>query len=82
MYFYLLHLSILKTDMILSIYNGPNTASPLLGTFTGTTTPGTFLGTSGCLTFVFTSDIIVNAGGWVANISCIACAAGGSCLQT
>ncbi|MEZ5108732.1 MAG: CUB domain-containing protein [Bacteroidia bacterium] len=66
----------------LSIYNGPNTASPLLGTFTGTTTPGTFLGTSGCLTFVFTSDIIVNAGGWVANISCIACAAGGSCLQT
>ncbi len=66
----------------LSIYNGPNTASPLLGTFTGTTTPGTFLGTSGCLTFVFTSDIIINAGGWVANVSCIACAAGGSCLQT
>ena len=38
------------------IYNGPNTTSPLIGTYTGTTSPGTVTGTSGCLTIAFTSD--------------------------
>ena len=53
------------------IYNGPNTASPLLGTYTGTTSPGTISATSGCITISFTSDFIITASGWVAAISCI-----------
>ena len=53
------------------IYNGPNTASPLLGTYTGTTSPGTISATSGCITIRFTSDGSVTASGWVAAISCI-----------
>ena len=66
----------------LRIYNGPNTASPLIGSYTGTTSPGVVTGTSGCLTFVFTSDGSINHAGWTASISCVTCAAGGSCLQT
>ena len=66
----------------LRIYNGPNTASPLIGSYTGTTSPGVVTGTSGCLTFVFTSDGSINHAGWTAAISCVTCAAGGSCLQT
>ncbi|HMR45324.1 MAG TPA: hypothetical protein PKC92_00900, partial [Bacteroidia bacterium] len=65
----------------LRIYNGPNTASPLIGSYTGTTSPGVVTGTSGCLTFVFTSDGSINHAGWTASISCVTCAAGGSCLQ-
>jgi gliding motility-associated-like protein len=40
----------------LTIYDGPNTASPLLGTFTGTTLPPTLTANSGAVTLVFTSD--------------------------
>ncbi|MFM7769508.1 MAG: CUB domain-containing protein, partial [Bacteroidota bacterium] len=58
----------------LTIYNGPNTASPTLGTYTGTAGPGlvqaTAANASGCLTFVFTSDFIINAAGWQATINC------------
>ena len=56
----------------LKIYNGTSSTAPLLGTFTGTTTPGSFTSTSdtGCLTFVFTSDTSVNSAGWVASITC------------
>ena len=52
------------------IYNGPNTASPLLGTYTGTTSPGTISATSGCITIRFTSDVSVTASGWTATIGC------------
>jgi hypothetical protein len=38
------------------IYNGPSTGSPLIGTYTGATSPGTVVGTSGCITVLFTSD--------------------------
>ena len=57
----------------LTIYNGPNTSSPSLGTFT-TIAPGTqFTSThaSGALTFVFTSDLSINFSGWDATVSCI-----------
>jgi len=54
------------------IYNGPTTASPLLGGYTGTNSPGTVTSThpSGCLTVQFISDAIVSAPGWEAIIYC------------
>lgn len=54
----------------LYVYNGPNTGSPSLGTFTGAGSPGSLIASSGCITFLFTSDFIITAAGWVANISC------------
>ncbi len=54
----------------LKIYNGPNTNSPLLGTFCGSTLPGSFTSTSenGELTFEFKSDQGVVGNGWKAKI--------------
>ncbi len=40
----------------LSIYNGPSAASPLLGTYTGTTLPPSLNATNGAVTLVMTSD--------------------------
>ncbi|HWY12690.1 MAG TPA: CUB domain-containing protein, partial [Bacteroidia bacterium] len=57
----------------LKAYDGPNAASPLLGTFAGTTLPPTITSTGGPITFVFTSDASINFPGWVATISCVAC---------
>lgn len=58
----------------LTIYDGPNTGSPSLGTYNGLNSPGTVsaspANTSGCLMFVFTSDGSVVNSGWVAAISC------------
>ncbi|MDQ3190425.1 MAG: CUB domain-containing protein, partial [Bacteroidota bacterium] len=55
----------------LNIYNGPSTSSPLLGTYSGTSSPGIISTTfEGCLTFVFTSDGSVNYSGWTAGLSC------------
>ena len=54
----------------LYIYNGPNTGSPLIGSYTGTNSPGMVVSTAGCLTFVFTSDGSVTYDGWAATISC------------
>ncbi|MBL7922924.1 MAG: gliding motility-associated C-terminal domain-containing protein [Bacteroidia bacterium] len=62
------------------IYNGPSTAAPLIGTFTGNVSPGLITGSSGCLTIVFTSDAIVRYTGWSAEISCVNCS-NGSCLS-
>lgn len=56
----------------LYIYNGSNTGAPLIGTYSGTTSPGTITSTAGgCLTFRFTSDGSVTAAGWSANIACV-----------
>lgn len=60
----------------LRLYDGPNTASPLIGTYTGNTSPGLITASSGCLTINFTSDASFNYGGWTALISCISCASG------
>lgn len=54
----------------LYVYNGPNTASPSLGVYTGSTNPGNLTASSGCITFLFTSDGSVTYAGWQATISC------------
>ena len=56
----------------MEIYDGPSTASPLVGTFTGATSPGLVEASdpSGCLTVRFVSDAIIFGAGWNANISC------------
>jgi len=61
----------------LYIYDGPSTASPLLGTYTGGTSPGTIVSSNGTLTFRFTSDISDNSTGWAATVACT-----GSCATS
>ena len=61
----------------LYVYNGPSVTSPLLGTFTGSTSPGIITATSGCLTIKFVSDYTVNNDGWNAVISCSTCPVNG-----
>jgi len=64
----------LQNNDFLQVFNGPNTASPSLGIFTGNTSPGLIQAAlpnaSGCLTFLFTSNGNGNTTGWAANISC------------
>ncbi|TXB65777.1 T9SS type A sorting domain-containing protein [Vicingus serpentipes] len=59
----------------LDIYDGPNTSSPLIGSYSGTSLPngGTISSSTGCLTFVFDSDGSSVRDGWDASISCVAC---------
>lgn len=59
----------------LTIYNGPNTSSPVIGTFAGSTSPGTITSSTGCVTFEWSSDGSVIGNGWEATISCVACPA-------
>ncbi len=59
----------------LYIYDGTSTAAPLIATLTGTTIPGNITSTTGCLTLRFTSDGIINAPGWTANVICTDCGA-------
>jgi hypothetical protein len=55
----------------LDIYNGPSTASPLLGSFTGNQSPGVLSSAiGGCITFQFFSDGFTRRRGWVAAITC------------
>ncbi|WP_338731264.1 CUB domain-containing protein [Mangrovimonas cancribranchiae] len=56
----------------LTVYDGPDTSSPLIGAFFDTS-PGTITSThtTGALTFVFESDFSVTDTGWEANINCI-----------
>ena len=55
----------------LYIYNGPTTASPLVGTYQGTTIPPNILSTGSCVTIKFTSDGSINASGFQINASCV-----------
>ncbi|HMN04356.1 MAG TPA: hypothetical protein PKD45_01410 [Flavobacteriales bacterium] len=57
---------------VLTIYDGPSTSSPMLGSYSGSTIPGPITASdpSGCLTLRFTSDASVNYAGWAANITC------------
>lgn len=56
----------------LRIYNGPTTGSPVIGTYSLTTSPGVIVSSGTCLTFEWTTD---NNGaarlGWASTISCI-----------
>ncbi|MFT4903024.1 MAG: hypothetical protein ACI84S_000729, partial [Thalassomonas sp.] len=54
----------------LYIYDGPNTASPLLGTYTGTSSPGVVGASGSCITIRFTSDFSITDPGWTATIGC------------
>lgn len=56
----------------LFIYNGNSITAPLIGQYTGSTSPGTVTSTAadGSLTFRFTSDVSVQYAGWEAVISC------------
>lgn len=71
---------------VLTIYNGPTTASPVLGTYSGTGSPCIVTSTAvgGCLTVRFVSDGSVVYPGWVATLSCVAAppaaTAGSTCV--
>jgi PKD repeat protein len=56
----------------LKIYNGINTSSPLIGAYSGTSSPGIVYASnaSGALTFNFTADLSETYAGWAARISC------------
>ena len=56
----------------LYVYDGANTSAPIIGCYTGTSSPGTIASSiaGGCLTFVFTSDGSTTKAGWAATISC------------
>jgi N-acetyl-anhydromuramyl-L-alanine amidase AmpD len=54
----------------LYIYNGTSTSAPLLGTYTGTTSPGTVVANSGAMTLRFTSDNATYTAGWDASWTC------------
>ncbi len=58
---------------ILTIYDGPSTASPVIGTFSGNTSPGAIISSSGCITFRFVSNGSNTKPGWAATISCGSC---------
>ncbi|MCS6790882.1 MAG: glycosyl hydrolase family 18 protein [Bacteroidia bacterium] len=54
----------------LFIYNGPTTSAPLIGHYTGNSSPGIVTGTSGSLTFRYKSDNATNSTGWLATWQC------------
>jgi hypothetical protein len=58
---------------ILTIYDGPNTGSPVLGNFSGNTSPGTIISSTSSITFKFTSNATNNKAGWSATIACVSC---------
>jgi len=58
---------------VLLIYDGPGITSPLIGSFSGTTSPGTITSSSGCLTFRFVTNGSNVRSGWTASISCSPC---------
>jgi photosystem II stability/assembly factor-like uncharacterized protein len=61
-------------QVYMSIYNGPNTGAPLIGTYSGSDSPGTVVSTAsgGELTVYFTHDSYQNSAyfGWTAVITC------------
>ncbi|BDX36698.1 hypothetical protein CYCD_00530 [Tenuifilaceae bacterium CYCD] len=57
----------------LYVYDGVNTSSTSLGTYSGTSLPPSFIATNvdGALTFRFFTDVSVVRSGWEANVSCV-----------
>lgn len=56
----------------LTVMDGGNGSSPIIGNYTGFTNPGviTSSATDGCLSFMFRSDNVGTAAGWTANVTC------------
>ena len=63
----------LRTTDTLFLYNGPSTASPLIGTYSGTISPGSFSTNTGHLTVRFksASSPTTTAAGWQATYQCV-----------
>ncbi len=61
----------LRNNDILTIYDGPNTSSPVLYNCNGCNVTGNLSSTSGCLTFAFTSNGSGVDPGWAMAISCL-----------
>ncbi len=58
----------------LTLYDGPSTASPAIGTYSGTTLQGqTITSSTGCITLEFDSDGSVTYPGWTMAVNCVAC---------
>ncbi len=55
---------------LLRIYDGPGTAFPLIGTYSGTNSPAIVLSSGSSLTFQFTSNSFSSTAGWAATIAC------------
>lgn len=60
----------LGTGDNLMIYNGNSIAAPLIGTYTGTTSPGVITASGNALTLKFTSDASTTSTGWSAIWQC------------
>ncbi len=54
------------------VYDGPNTSSPLIGSYNGTNSPGTVISSGNKMTYRFKSDGSTNRPGWKAIWSCVA----------
>src|SRR6266446_5096431 len=59
---------------ILTIYDGPTTAFPIIGQYSGNLSPGTIVSSAGSLTFKFVSTPLNNKAGWAATITSVSCA--------
>jgi hypothetical protein len=61
----------------LYIFDGNSLSSPLIGAYSGTSSPGTIIGSStnssGCLTFLWFSDGSIEYAGWQVAITCETC---------
>ncbi|SDR67155.1 gliding motility-associated C-terminal domain-containing protein [Formosa sp. Hel1_31_208] len=59
---------------VMTLYDGTDTAAPVIGTYSGVAGPGTVIpsagNTSGCITIEFVSDGMGTTTGWAANIIC------------
>ncbi|MDA0973004.1 MAG: gliding motility-associated C-terminal domain-containing protein [Bacteroidetes bacterium] len=55
----------------MTIFDGPDTGSPIVGTYTGTIIPQFISTGSNCLTIQFTSDGIIDAPGYEIAVSCV-----------
>ena len=63
------------------VHDGPSSAAPLIGTYSGTSIPPTITSSGGSLWILFTSDVSYNYSGWSASYTCIG-GGGGLCSGT
>ena len=55
----------------MTIFDGPDTSYPIIGTYTGTVIPQFISNGSNCLTIQFTSDGIIDSPGYEIAVSCV-----------